>query len=59
MSNHDPNQDPTWHDIRFRDAANIPTDAPSYDRTPFRLVCWIVIALSVPLALACLVALAR
>ena len=59
MTNHDPNSDPIWRDIRFRDAANIPADTPSDDRAPFRLVCWIVIALSVPLALVCLVGMAR
>ena len=53
-----PNSDHLWRDIRFRDAANIPADAPSSDRTPFRVVCWIVIAISVPLALVCLIALA-
>ena len=61
MTNHDPNSDPTWRGIRFRDAANIPHDTPltTYNRAMLRLVCWLVIALSGPMALACLIALAR
>lgn len=61
MSNRDPNQDPTWRGLRFRDPANIPKEtwATSYDSATLRLVCWIVIVVCGSMALLCLVALLK
>lgn len=53
-----PNTGTAWHGLLFRDPANIPKES-SYGSTTFRRACWIVIAFSVPMALLCLVALAK
>lgn len=56
-----PNTDTLWRGLRFRDPANIPRNTPftTYDSATLRRVCWVVIAISAPLALLCLVALLK
>ena len=54
-----PNDDPTWYDIRFYDEQDIPSSHGDYDSATLRRWCIVVLVVCVPLLILIGVAILR